>query len=129
MFTLTSIIFTARKYFLRYFALPRPSFMKVTLLDDGADRKTGRHHLSTYVAYPFYVEPGFMNRWGPEAWFVWAFGRDLPGSKGEMFCPQGYVMSEVGPNGLKNKGAKETKAFEEKLWVERPSGCPFAFGR
>jgi hypothetical protein len=66
---------------------------------------------------------------GPEAWFVWASGGDVPGSKGDLYIPQGYVFEEVGPEYMKNKGLEEMKAGEEKLRAERPAGCPFAFSR
>jgi hypothetical protein len=77
-----------------------------------------------YFAHPYYNKPSFLNRWGPEAWFVWASGGDVPGSKGDLYIPQGYVFEEVGPEYMKNKGLEEMKAGEEKLRAERPAGCP-----
>jgi hypothetical protein len=98
--------------------------MNVHQLTD-PDAKTGRYYLNTYQSYPYYVKPGFWNRWGPGGWFVWAAGGKVPGSD-EKFAPEGYVFSDVGPRGMKGKGEKETRIFEEKLRSERPSGCPFA---
>jgi hypothetical protein len=77
---------------------------------------------------PTYVKPGFMNRWSLEAWFVWAFGGNLPGDKGGTFAPEGYKIEEMGPRGLQGKGLEEMRATEERLRSERPLGCPFAFG-
>jgi hypothetical protein len=86
-------------------------------------------HMSNYLVHPFYNKPGFLNRWGPEAWFVRAAGGYVPGSEGEKFIPQGYKFEEVGPRVMKNKGLDETYAWEKKLSTERPAGCPFAFAR
>lgn len=84
---------------------------------------------ANYFVHPYYNKPSLLNRWGPEAWFVWASGGDVPGSKGDLYVPQGYVLEEVGPDYMKNKGLEELKAGEEKLRTERPAGCPFAFAR
>ena len=98
--------------------------MSVRLLTD-QDPQTGRFYLSSYQVFPYYVKPSFWNRWGPEAWLVWAAGGKVPGSD-EKFEPKGYVFSEVGPKGMRGKGGVETEAIESKLRSERPSGCPFA---
>ena len=126
-FRIVNTVLSTRWFFLRYLSLPRPSFMNVKQLTD-PDPKTGRFYLSTYQAYPYYNKPTFLNRWGLEAWFVWAMGGQVPGSD-KKFLPEGYVFQEVGPNGLRNKGAKEVEAWEEKLRAERPAGCPFAFSK
>ncbi|KAG4428732.1 hypothetical protein IFR05_015782 [Cadophora sp. M221] len=122
-------IFRLRRLVLRYLALPRPGFMKVRELSDHPDPKTGRLHTNRYAAHPFYNKPGFLNRWGPEGLFVWLAGGDVPGSKGDLYLPEGYKFEEVGPNIMKNRGLDETRAWEEKLMAERPAGCPFAFVR
>lgn len=80
-------------------------------------------------ANPCPDKPGFLNRWGPEALFVWLAGGDVPGEKGGLYIPEGYKFDEVGPKIMKNRGLDETKAWEEKLMAERPAGCPFAFAR
>ncbi|KAH8808385.1 hypothetical protein F5884DRAFT_673284 [Xylogone sp. PMI_703] len=128
-FQFTEAIFAARRFFLRYLSPPRPSFMRVRSVDDEPDPQTGRFYFKDYQAHPFYNKPGFWNRWGPDAWLKWMLGGDLPGSKGDLYIPQGYKFEEVGPEFLKNKGTKETEAFEEKIRMERPAGCPFAIMR
>jgi hypothetical protein len=100
--------------------------MRMREISDVPDKTTGRYHMTKYMTHPFYIKPGFLNRWGPEAWFIWASGGEIPGTKGDFYIPQGYLFEEVGPNGMKNKGLAEMKATEEKLRVERPP-CPFAF--
>lgn len=83
--------------------------------------------MSKYLAHPYYNKPGLLNRWGPEALFTRYMGGSVPGSKGSEYIPEGYRFEEVGPRIMRNKGAEETKAWEEKLKAERPAGCPFAF--
>ncbi|KAK9343164.1 hypothetical protein V1522DRAFT_394617 [Lipomyces starkeyi] len=104
-------------------------FMRVREVSDDPDPKTGRYHSKSCLSHPYYNKPGLLNRWGPEGWFVWALGGDVPGSKGDRYIPQGYLFEEVGPHIMKNKGLGETGAWEEKLRVERPVGCPFACAR
>lgn len=74
------------------------------------------------------VKPGFMNRWGPEAWFVHFMGGSLPSSQNQKYLPQGYRIEEVGPNNIA-KEAVRMKEWEEKLRAERSAGCPFAFAK
>ncbi len=102
--------------------------MRVRQISDKAD-ENGRWFMTTYQAHPYYVKPGFLNRWGPEAWFVWLNGGDVPGSKGDKYIPQGYKFEEVGPRVMKNKGMDDWKSWEEKVKAERPASCPFAFAR
>lgn len=103
--------------------------MNVRRLSDSPDPKTGRYYLKDYLAHPFYVKPGFLNRWGPEAWFVRAAGAEVPDTRKEQYIPQGYKFEEVGPKNVKNKGAEEMSAIEAQLSIERTAGCPFAFAR
>jgi hypothetical protein len=127
-FHAATAIFQIRRFFLRYLALPRPESMRVRQISDKAD-ENGRWFMTTYQAHPYYVKPGFLNRWGPEAWFVWLNGGDVPGSKGDKYIPQGYKFEEVGPRVMKNKGMDDWKSWEEKVKAERPASCPFAFAR
>ena len=103
--------------------------MQFRQVSDDPDPVTGRYYSTSYLAHPFYNKPSFINRWGPEGWFVWIFGGDVPGSKGDRYIPEGYAFEEVGPRAMKKKGLEETKAWEGKLRDERPAGCPFAFAR
>lgn len=128
-FNLAYVVFEARRFYLRYLSLPRPEFMRIRGTSDEPDPKTGRFYLNKYLAHPFYNKPGFLNRWGPEAWFVWYMGGDVPGSKGSQYSPEGYSFEEVGPRIMKNRGIDETRRWEEKLKAERPAGCPFAFAK
>ncbi|KAH8592436.1 hypothetical protein B0O99DRAFT_517537 [Bisporella sp. PMI_857] len=125
-FQCASIVFAVRKFILRHLCLPR--YKESTQIGD-QDPKTGRYYLSTYLARPFYNKPTFLNRWGPEGWLVRLLGGVVPGSEGKRYEPDGYLISEVGPDRFRDKGVKETDAYEAKLNAERPRGCPFAFGK
>lgn len=103
--------------------------MRMRQISDSADPKTGRYFMTAYQAHPYYNKPGFLNRWGPEAWFVWFSGGDVPGSKGDKYIPQGYRFEEVGPKGMRNKGMDDWNSWEKKVKSDRPTGCPFAFAR
>lgn len=103
--------------------------MRVRQIDDVRDPTTGRYHYKGYQAHPFYVKPRFWNRWGADAWLVWVAGGDVPGTRGDTYLPQGFKFEELGPKGMIGKGAGATMAWEEKLAVDRPNGCPFAFAR
>ncbi len=119
-------ILRTRRFVLRYLTLPRPGFLRVRHVIDKPNSKTGRYHAPSYLARPYYVQPGFFNRWGLEGWFVRAFGADVPGSKGDLYIPQGYLFEELGPKAVHSMGKVEMDAWEEKLGMERPAGCPFA---
>lgn len=126
--TVTAAI-ESRRFLLRHLSLPRPYIFRVHDLPDNADPKTGRYHPRRYFVHPYYTKPGFWNRWGPGAWFVYLSGGDVPGTKGDLYVPEGYTFEEVGPKNLRGKGIKEMRAFEEKIGSERPLGCPFAISR
>lgn len=79
-----------------------------------------------YLVTPYYNKPGFLNRWGPEAWLVWAAGGKVPGQEGQKYLPKGYRFEEVGPKSASGKGVVEMAAIEKRLSLERPVGCPFA---
>lgn len=49
----------------------------------------------------------------------------MPGDKGDLYVPQGYVFEEVGPKRMVGKGKEITDAWEKKLTAERTPGCPF----
>lgn len=87
-------ILNTRRFLLRYLALPRPNWMNVRKLSE-PDPKTGKLYMTTYQAAPYYIKPGWLNRWGPEAWFVWAAGGKVPSSSRVEYQPGGYDISEV----------------------------------
>lgn len=118
-------ILTLRKYFLKYIALPRPSFMRYRLLDDEPDGQ-GRRALRRYDAHPFYVRPTLWNRWGPSAWLSRLLGLPLPGDDGDVYYSKGYSLAEVGPKTFVGRGCAAATETKARLRKERTGKCPFA---
>lgn len=52
-------------------------------------------------------------------------GLPVPGDEGDKYRPNGYKISEVGPDSMRGKGADYMRASKEKLVDERMKGCPF----
>ena len=114
-----------RKFFLKYIAFPRPSFMRYRLLDDEPDAQ-GRQGFTRYDAQPFYVRPTLWNRWGLSAWPSRLLGLPLPGDDGDVYYPKGYLIPEIGPKLFAGKGAAAASETKARLRKERTGGCPFA---
>jgi len=120
-------IIDARRFMLRHFSLPRPEFLRVHRVSSDPDPKTGKYHMKSYDSQPYYVRPSVASRWGFMAWLVWFLGGELPGDKGKTFHPDGYIISDVGPNNVLGQGFQEMQNWQARLLNERPTGCPFAF--
>lgn len=113
---------TARKFYLRYLALPRPKFMVNHLVEKIADAD-GRRHFTRYDTLPYYVKPTLYNRWGLGAIASRLMGVPVPGDEG--FCPEGFMTSDAGPAALMGKGRLEAEGTKKRLAKERTGGCPF----
>lgn len=118
-----STIFTLRRFYLRYLALPRPNFFRIDVFSEKPN-KYGRHSILLYEGAPFYVEPTIWNRWGPTAWFKWALGQPLPGDS-DRYYPQGYYAPDLGPKYFEGKGRKELELIKDGLRERRTGHCPF----
>ena len=125
-FDLVEFVFTLRKIFLRYLALPRPYFMRVQNVTEKPS-KEGRYFVQKYDSAPYYVQPTKWNRWGPAAWVSWSMGLPLPGDEGEKYFPKGYRFEEVGPDFMFGKGADAARETVQMLKESRTGGCPFPF--
>ncbi|KAJ5627721.1 hypothetical protein N7490_009949 [Penicillium lividum] len=117
-------VLNVRKLFLRYFVLPRPSFMKVQNVSAKPD-ENDRYYLTSWEAAPYYVKPTFWNRWGPMAWLTWAVGRPVPGDDGDKYRPSGYHINDIGPKYFEGRGQKAIEQTMEELKVFRTGKCPF----
>jgi hypothetical protein len=112
-----------RGFLLRYFALPRPEFLRShNVTDERSAQDT--IFMKVYASLPYYVRPTIWNRWGPSAWLSWVMGLPLPGDDGDKYYPGGYRTVDVGPSHGK-QGQKAMEATVGKLGNVR---CPFAFG-
>lgn len=123
--SILSAMFPIRKYFLRYFALPRPHFLRFERLSPDGNEK-GPHFLLEYEAAPYYVKPTIWNRWSPGAWLTWARSLPLPGDEGDKYYPHGYHITNVGPKVFENKGQPYVQQSKERLQQQRTGSCPFA---
>lgn len=115
-------ILTLRKYLIRYAFLPRPWAFRLRYILDEPDPK-GRLFLVTYLAEPWYVQNTFWNKWGPYALFKKVIGNPAPGSVN--YSPDGYTISDVGPNWMKGEGEKEYQETYEHLMGQNRGQCPF----
>ncbi|KAJ5664411.1 hypothetical protein N7507_005142 [Penicillium longicatenatum] len=116
-------LLTTRRLFLRYFMLPRPSFLAVKNVTRPDEQN--RIFLLNWEAAPYYVQPTFWNRWGPVAWLTWALGRPVPGDEGDKYHPSGYHINDIGPKYFEGKGQKAIEETMEELKVFRTGKCPF----
>lgn len=121
---LFSSAFAIRKFVMRYLALPRPSFMRITAFTDQPDEH-GRFYLTKWDAAPYYVKPTFWNRWGPVAWLTWALGKPVPGDAGDKYYPNGYDIPDIGPKYFEGKGRAQVEATMQELKIHRTGACPF----
>ncbi|KAH8645348.1 hypothetical protein BX600DRAFT_391519 [Xylariales sp. PMI_506] len=117
-----NIINLFKKLFIQHLSPPRPKFARARLFTDDPDPSTGRYYRTQYLGYPWYVEPTVMARWGPRALWLRLIGGTVPGGK---YNPEGYIISNIGPEAFKNKGEEEMKVSKEhiKRFRER-STCP-----
>lgn len=120
------VFMNLRRMYLRYLALPRPSFMAKEMLTKEPDSKGKRYYLIWDTA-PVYVKPTLWNRWGPGGLASLLLGVARPGDPGTY--PEGFEIKSVGPTVFEGKGQKEMEIFREKVKKERTVGCPFAIGR
>jgi hypothetical protein len=114
--------FIARKFFLRWFALPRPWIFRAKNISDQPD-SNGRLYLSYYESEPWYIKTTFWNLWGPYALFKRLTNRPIPDAK---YSPNGYTIPEIGPKIAQGKGQKEHDMVFTKLMGENRGGCPFS---
>ncbi|KAK1144810.1 hypothetical protein N8T08_004822 [Aspergillus melleus] len=119
-------IMALRKRVLRYLSLPRPGSMRVRVLNDEPDKSTGLYTTSLWIAHPWYVQPTYMHRWGPKAWFIRLFGSGaVPTTEGK-YRESGYDIWSIGPAAQEKRGKEEMQALHEGL---KQSGygerCPF----
>ncbi|GAQ41610.1 similar to An08g03170 [Aspergillus niger] len=121
---LFSLLFSARRFALRYLALPRPYFLRYVSYTDDYN-ESGRIYMTNWDAAPYYVEPSFRNRWGPVAWLTWVLGRPLPGDEGDKYYPKGYDNLDVGPKYFEGKGRQGMEDIMKELETTRRGQCPF----
>ena len=119
---LTHLLLNVRKYFLRYLSLPRIFRLHLTSEESS---KQGNFFMTDYDAAPWYVKPTLWNRYGPSTWISRLNGVPLPGDEGDKYFPQGYQISQIGPDIFRGKGREFIEKERERLPRVRGAGCPF----
>ena len=100
--------------------------MRKHYIPSAPDPKTGRYNSVEYLSHPWYVKPSFKRRWGPRAWVTRLLGRKLPGDDGNVYAPQGFKFTELGPKAVEGKGVLEMDETRTRLIDQKRGGCPFA---
>lgn len=120
-----NVVLQTRRMFLRYLMLPRPDAMRKQYIPKAPDHTTGRFNSVEYLSYPWYVKPSWKARWGPKGIRTRLLRRKLPGDDGNKYAPEGYSLSEIGPQALRGKGLGDMEATKARLFQQRRGGCPF----
>ena len=110
MVSLLHGILSFRRFVVRHLLPPRFWFSRYSVKTTEPS-KHGTYYMRSYEAFPYYVEPTFLSRWGPGAWMRKAQGHYIPGDEGQRFCPMGYSVPDVGPG----HGKKEQKTMEDTV--------------
>lgn len=115
-----------RKLILRYLALPRPEWLPIRRVQDTPNPTTGRYNFNTWEAEPWYISK--RARWSLDGLLTRLLPNGtLPGDNGDRYASEGYHIAEIGPKGMKGKGAEVMALEKEKLRAQITGGCPFAF--
>lgn len=109
-----------RRFFLRYFALPRLTSLKNLSEDETPE---GRRHVQVWGIQPFYVKSTFWSRWGPSGLFQLLIGAPRPGDEG--MYEEGYLRSNVGPKRFEGRGRDDFEKEKKVVSGIRTNGCPF----
>ncbi|GLB17223.1 hypothetical protein AtubIFM61612_007085 [Aspergillus tubingensis] len=123
---LINVVQTSRKLFLRYLALPRPTFRAVKLVHDVPNQETKLYNFERKVLQPWYIRPTAWSKWGPEALLVRLFGGKVPGSRGDRYQPQGYDLMTIGPEPQRGRGVDEMRGDIEVIKARGVAMCPFS---
>ncbi|KAF7595704.1 hypothetical protein BBP40_005148 [Aspergillus hancockii] len=113
-YAIFSVIVAARKFYLRYLSLPRPTFLRQDVFTD-KQNDYGRYYVRLWSGAPYYVQPTPWNRWGPSAWFSRLLGLPLPGDEGDKYYPKGYETADLGPKYFEGKGRKTVQEHKDLL--------------
>ncbi|KAH7635961.1 hypothetical protein B0T09DRAFT_30844 [Sordaria sp. MPI-SDFR-AT-0083] len=104
-----------RRWLLLHLSPPRFEWMVLHKLNKDADPVTGKYNYNVYELDPWYVKPTFWSRWSPAALLRRLSGAPVPGDGGSRYQPEGYSISEVGPEKLKGQGKEEIKEMVKDL--------------
>ncbi|MCJ1405075.1 hypothetical protein MMC11_008301 [Xylographa trunciseda] len=124
-FVFVEALFRLRKVILRYAMLPRLSSQRARRLSDELNEH-GCYNFKAYDYAPLYVRATLWERWSLQAWVFWLLGRPLPGDAKQQHHPQGYKISDIGPDRMIGKGAQSMYETKARLKVHAVRTCPFS---
>ena len=105
--SLLGFLLDIRKYFVRYFMLPRYSTLQVF----GEENAAGYRPMMFWEIEPWYVASSKDCSWLHRA-YTGFFGLPLAGDS--KYRPEGYKLQEIGPRHLEGKGGDEVLSFVQK---------------
>ncbi|KAK5090910.1 hypothetical protein LTR05_001088 [Lithohypha guttulata] len=117
-----NLFMPVRRFYLRYFALPKFDWQREKGLSK-EESPEGRRWIRLWSTTPHYVKPTFWNRWGPGGLYQLMLGAPRPGDVG--MCPEGYLRSNLGPRAFNGKGIDVFEQQKARLTQSRTGGCPF----
>lgn len=121
-----TLLLRSRQLILRYLTFPRPEILRKRYLAT-YNENTGKYNAQEYLSHPWYVKPSFRRRWGPRALCTRFLGRKVPGDEGNKYKPEGFVVSEVGPDFQRGKGTTNMREDQNRIRDLHQDGCPFSF--
>lgn len=87
---------------------------------------TKHHHVSRRRFHPWYASPASGYRWGVRNLVAWITGKSEAPVGSEKFIPEGYLLSEVGPEAEVERGLDDMKNTVDLLASKTPQRRPFA---
>lgn len=117
-------ILEIRKFILRNFCLPRGDGSRELWFSREPDPATGRYHAVHYIDRPWYIDPSFKSRWNIVSWLLWLVGGAIPSKFRPDNRPEGYKISDFGPEVMEGKGVPEMNAAKVLL-RKQINMCPF----
>lgn len=118
-------VITVRKFAVRYLCPPRPEWMRVRRFTDTPDPKTGRYHSLRYSAHPWYFRPNPSAQWRLASLRSRIMQGQVSSDSGAEYHPEGYLISELGPESMKGKSVADMNKTRQALRDRRLAGCPF----
>lgn len=123
MKSLLNAFMATRRFYLRYFSLPRFDWQRRIVLSRD-ESPEGRRWIEYWSTTPHYVKATFWSRWGPSGLYQLIIDAPRPGDKG--MYPEGYLRSNVGPRAFESKGRDTFEQEKARIAKIRTGGCPFA---
>ncbi|KAL9049663.1 MAG: hypothetical protein Q9162_007105 [Coniocarpon cinnabarinum] len=95
-----------RRMILQHFIPPRAERFRVRYISAEPHPESNKYNMRQWLTEPWYVRPTVETRYGFEPRIKVLMGARLPGGDdGNQFAPEGYAVSELGPEFEKGRGS------------------------